>query len=231
MSKIFYCFFILVSILEVLSDGLPNNLLHACTKPLLMPLLIAFYIFSVKEIKAYTLVDKLMVVAFFFSWIGDIALMFGNVHQLYFLAGLAAFLITHVFYILAFNKAALPKPGFLKLRPFYALPVIVYCVFLATFLMPAIPAQMQAAIVIYAIVIGLMVLTALNNAGRVPAKSFLLVFSGAVLFMFSDSLIAVNKFAMAGQLPYAGVCIMFLYIAAQLLVAKGMLIKNQPNDL
>jgi uncharacterized membrane protein YhhN len=227
MSKLFYLLFLLVAVLELLSGVLSNHVLHIITKPLLMPLLIAFYVFSLTNRKEYVSIDTLMVIAFVFSWIGDIALMFGHVHQLFFLGGLVAFLITHVFYILAFSKSALPKPGFLKWNPLFALPAIAYCVFLVTYLLPFIPVHMKPAILIYAAVIGCMVLAALNNAGRVPVKSFVLVFSGAVLFMFSDSIIAINKFAMADQLPYAGVFIMALYIAGQLMIANGMLIKNK----
>jgi hypothetical protein len=45
--------------------------------------------------------------------------------------------------------------------------------------------------------------------------------AGALLFMLSDSIIAVNKFLYQGELAFAGVGIMLLYISGQYFIAKG----------
>jgi len=63
--------------------------------------------------------------------------------------------------------------------------------------------------------------TALNRKTRVPENSFLLVMIGAIFFICSGSLIAVNKFAM--KIPHSGFWVMSSYILAQLLIMIGLL--------
>ena len=54
------------------------------------------------------------------------------------------------------------------------------------------------------------------------AKSYQLVLIGAISFIASDSLIAINKFAFA--IPFSGVWIMTTYIVAQYLIVEGILL-------
>jgi uncharacterized membrane protein YhhN len=75
--------------------------------------------------------------------------------------------------------------------------------------------------VAYAAVLVTMVIVALFRYGRTTAASFGLVFGGAVLFMISDSLLAMNKFH--APIQQAGLLIMITYCVAQGLIAEGML--------
>jgi uncharacterized membrane protein YhhN len=65
-----------------------------------------------------------------------------------------------------------------------------------------------------------MAMQALFRYGRTNSKSFTLVFAGAISFMLSDSLLAINKFMQ--PLPLAGLAIMFTYILAQYLIVEGV---------
>jgi uncharacterized membrane protein YhhN len=62
---------------------------------------------------------------------------------------------------------------------------------------------MKIPVLIYAAVLTGMVLVALFRFGKTSSSSFALVFGGAILFMISDSLIAINKFL--EPLPMAGI--------------------------
>ena len=66
-----------------------------------------------------------------------------------------------------------------------------------------------------------MVLNALFRYGRTTSASFWMVFFGALLFMASDSLLAVNKFMM--PIYHAHIWIMLTYISAQFLIVDGLL--------
>ncbi len=74
-------------------------------------------------------------------------------------------------------------------------------------------------VILYVIVISLMAIFALNRKNRVTPSSFKLIFLGAVLFVISDSFIALNKFLI--QIPYNGVWVMLTYMLAQYLIAEG----------
>jgi len=191
-----------------------------------MPALIAFYILSLGRSMAK--IDWLLIAAWVFSWFGDVVLMFTGIN--YFLAGLVGFLITHLLYTGAFtmvrDRSAIPL---LKRKIWLLIPLLAYLAGLMCLVFPAIGEDMKVPIVIYSIVIGVMVISALNRHGRVSDSSFALVFGGALIFMLSDSLIAVNKFLCHGTLYMAGVWIMSTYIAGQYLIAKGML-RNENRD-
>jgi uncharacterized membrane protein YhhN len=53
-------------------------------------------------------------------------------------------------------------------------------------------------------------------------KSYSFVLIGAILFIISDSLIAINKFAYS--IPLSGLWVMATYIAAQYLIVEGVLL-------
>ena len=94
-------------------------------KPFLLPFLIlAVYVHE------RFITKKVLLTALTLSWIGDIILMFADKGELYFIAGLIAFLLSHIFYIIlspvrfhlswspdyrAFHKRDLtPKAGYGK---------------------------------------------------------------------------------------------------------------------
>ena len=218
--------YIIVSLLEIVAEYMGNDTLRFATKPLLMPLLIWFYAQALSG--AVNKMHRLMLIAFVFSWVGDVALMFVGVNPNFFLVGLVGFLITHLFYAVAFthvvDKNAVP---ILKQKIWIAIPLAIYFAGLIAVVFPAVEAAMKIPVAVYSTVIATMVLFAINRYGRVSSSSFGLVMGGAFLFMFSDSLIAVNKFLYQGTLSYAGVLIMLLYIAGQYLIAKGMLRNNE----
>ena len=62
---------------------------------------------------------------------------------------------------------------------------------------------------------------ALNRYGNGHPISFSYVFVGSLLFVASDTMIALNKFMIA--IPYEGIFIMLTYISAQYLIMKGLL--------
>lgn len=226
MPNMLAILYLLIALVEVFSEATDNRTLCLITKPLLMPVLIAFFISAAGQV---TRIHKLMVVAFFFSWIGDVALMFTNVNPNYFLLGLVGFLITHILYIVAFaavnNKNI---PGVLPRRAWVLTPLVLYLVGLLSVLLPSINNNPQTKpvlipVIVYTTAIGTMVVYAINRYKRVSDTSFALVFGGALLFMISDSFIAISRFIQ--PVPMARIIIMVLYIAGQYLIAKGIVVQ------
>lgn len=237
MGKPLSYLYFLVGAIEVYGEATDNDAIRFFSKPLLMIILIFFYAASVQgPVHKF---HKLMIAAFFFSWIGDVALMFvpRNESDLllmgipkapnFFLVGLVGFLIAHVLYCFAFARVLHRNvPALLKRKVWVALPLVIYMAALLTVLVPAISSKAETKpflvpVLVYSTVIACMVAYALNRYGRVNDQSFALVFGGALLFMFSDSLIAIGKFVAPFDL--ARVAIMVLYITAQYLIAKGSL--------
>lgn len=195
-------------------------------KWLLMPLLALFYYQNV--VKPVSSFHKKIFLALFFSWLGDVFLIFGTDERpLFFLLGLVSFLIAHVMYVFTFiqveNKDAKVP---LSAKLVFIVPLVLYMVVLLYQLVPALLAdekkkEMLVPVLIYSTVISAMAVTAIHRLGRVPQQSFQWVFAGAVLFMLSDSMIAINKFK--EPVAQASVWIMLLYTSGQFLIVNGVL--------
>jgi uncharacterized membrane protein YhhN len=219
MRKIVLYLFIVVTAGELLSHALEAPALHLICKPALLVLLMIYYVLLNREIEQP--LSRTLILALFFSWGGDVLLMKSD--EMFFILGLVSFLISHVFYIFTFRQFreeddAEALHGLQKVR--FAFPVILYGTGLVIILLPHL-GELVTPVIIYALVLTLMVLNALFRYKRTSASSFTMVFSGAILFMISDSLLAINKFL--EPINYSGIWIMSTYISAQFLIVTGLL--------
>ncbi|HNF49303.1 MAG TPA: lysoplasmalogenase [Chitinophagales bacterium] len=217
--------YLLDGVIHLISEYLHFPIVKYGSKILLMPLLALFLVSKVKSN------NKLILSALFFSWLGDIFLMFPRneyseqMQKLLFIFGLASFLIAHVFYIFTFLNEinSVKKVSLIVENPYLVLPFLVFLFFLLYFLFPYLK-DMKLPVVVYGSIINLMALMALNRKNLVIASSFYLVFIGALLFMISDTTIAVNVFYKAQ--PWHRIFIMSTYILAQALIVYGW-VQNQ----
>ena len=219
--------YILIGVLDVAIEFSGHTSLRYFTRPLLMPVLIAFYALGAGKLVRR---DWFVIAALVFSWFGDLALMIAAGNKILFLTGLVSFLIAHLFYINAYILVR-DRSGVMILRDKSWLPIPIF-VFLGAMLsqvLPAVNSDMWVPITVYSLVIGTMSIFALNRYKRVSDSSFWLVFIGALTFMLSDSLIAINTFLCHGSLYMSGVWIMTTYIAGQYMIARGML-QNENAD-
>lgn len=191
-----------------------NESLRYITKPVLMPLLIAFFTFQTKDFASS--LKKWVTLALIFSWAGDVLLMFESTNSNFFIFGLVAFLIAHIFYILFYEKV-IRNEG-LRKNYWWFLPVIIYYIALIYILSPNL-GDMKWPVRIYGIVISYMLIQALQTGGIKNFAAATLMIAGAVLFITSDSILAINKFYESFE--YAGIAIMLTYGIAQLLITLG----------
>lgn len=188
--------------------------LEKITKPLLMIVMIIYFVFSVNKISsAY---KRWIITALAFSWLGDVLLMFQQEKPIFFLLGLSAFLIAHIFYIIFFHWVRVNEQ--VKSRWWLLVIVTVYYAALITLLYPHL-ADMKVPVPVYGIVISFMLLLAMHMLFIKNSKAGQLMMTGAVLFILSDSILAINKFYQPFEA--AGLLIMLTYGIAQLLITKG----------
>ena len=206
--------FLIVLLTDLFAVYTNNETLRYITKPLLMPLLIVFFIFQTKDFASS--LKKWIVLALVFSWAGDVLLMFESTNSNFFIFGLVAFLIAHIFYIL-FYENVIRKEGLSK-NYWWFLPVIIYYIALIYILSPNL-GDMKLPVRIYGIVISYMLIKALQTGGIKNFGAATLMIAGAVLFITSDSILAINKFY--EPFEYAGIAIMLTYGIAQLLITLG----------
>ena len=150
-------------------------------KPLLMISLGFYFINSaiLRGIRA----NQFLLIAIIFSFFGDVFLMFEG----YFIQGLAAFLIAHVFYILAYipeTSRFFSKKELL----FPATIVLIYGAILLGIVLPNVNSALKIPISVYSLTILTMLLMALHRFGNVADVSFKYVIIGAAMFVISDSI-------------------------------------------
>ena len=210
---------LVIVVVELLGRLQDNIRMEYAVKPLIMVWMAAYFLLNRRK-KDYMMV---IILAFFFSWSGDIFLMFsgGYSNENFFFMGVGGFFLAQLSYILVFfRRAEMKVPGLVQRKPFWIIPFLVYVAGIYAFLLPGLEGVMKPVILIYALSLMLMSLMALNRRHRVAHRSYILVFSGSLLFLASDSMIAVNKFATA--IPEAGFWIMLTYMAAQYLITRGL---------
>jgi uncharacterized membrane protein YhhN len=184
-------------------------------KSLLMPCLIL--LLMINSGRENSRLQWLMFSALFFSWAGDILLEFSKVQEGMFLMGLVSFLLTHVLYLLVFSLT--PGTAFNpKKLLFAAVPVILYGAGLLFYLKDDL-GSMMIPVTVYAVVILTMLVGAISRKNKVERDSYLLVLTGALLFVVSDSMIAVNRFSHA--ITGAPLLIMSTYMLGQFLIVQG----------
>ena len=206
--------FIILLITHLASIQLRNESLQYFTKPLLIPVLGGYFLSQTNSITSP--LKKWILLALFFSWGGDVLLMFVSSDSDFFLAGLAAFLVAHICYILFFH--VIRVQGKIKGKLFLLLLVFIYYVGLMTILSPWL-GTFKLPVRIYGVVICFMLMLAMHMLYIKNKKAGWDMFSGALLFILSDSVLAVNKF----YIPFAeaGVIVMLTYGFAQLLIVRG----------
>jgi uncharacterized membrane protein YhhN len=159
---------------------------------------------------------KLIAGALVFSWIGDVLLMFEPQVSSLFIFGLIAFLVAHVFYIFFF--AAVMTNENIRLRRKLIIPVFIYYAALILFLYPYL-GEMRWPVKGYGLVISSVLLLALHLLFIRNKPAGRLMMAGALLFILSDSVLALNKFYHSFE--FAGIIIMLTYGLAQFFITAG----------
>ncbi len=220
MRKIIISVFVLVSCVELSVVFFMEQGADIFIKPVIMLTLGLYYLASVAKEER----SMLVVLAVLFCCGGDTFLMLQHINSSFFIFGLVSFLIAHVLYTLSYRNHAHETDenelqGIQKIR--FAFPIVLAGTGLIIVLYPVL-GDLRFPVIVYALILVIMVLNALFRYGRTTYKSFWMVFTGAVLFMVSDALLAVNRFLEPVE---AGTFwVMFTYISAQFLIVEGLIV-------
>jgi uncharacterized membrane protein YhhN len=197
------------AVLHLRADHLKNRTQIYLFKPLTTSLILLLALLSQNpptEFYKWAVVAGLI-----FSLAGDVFLMLpGN----RFLMGLVSFLIAHLWYIAAFANPAGFYMSLLGLLPFLVYGAAVY-----TYLWPGLR-KMKIPAFLYMLAIVVMAWQALGLWQQTAETPALLAFTGALLFVASDSILALNRF----RRPFSAAqpLIMSTYFTAQYLIALSI---------
>ncbi|MFX1600823.1 MAG: lysoplasmalogenase [Promethearchaeota archaeon] len=220
IEYIFLVIFFIIAIIEGFGEHKDNKKIIYITKPLLMPLLILFYIFGVFEATAaITRIDWFIVVALIGGCAGDIFLMLKDQDK-WFIFGMGAFLVNQIFYIISFFVSISNITNF-NIWGFFLLgPAILLLIFMVPRFINK-TEDMKIPVLVYLLAILLMHIAAILRFAEFQGLPFILVYVGSISFIFSDATIAVIKWDT--EVTHGRLIIMTTYVMAQFYITLGVL--------
>ena len=206
--------FLVFTIVELYAAFTNQSAIKFISTPVLMPLLGIFYLVSARK------KNWLVVAALAFSLLGDVLNQW-QANEDVFMIEIGAFLLALICYIITLNQ---PISHLRKVNPFMYVLVVVYVAYgIVTYLMlRSYLGEMELPAVIYFAIVLLMSFSALTRGGQFRSYSFWLPLVGSILFVASDTLLAVNAFEYHGQMKYGDFLTTLFYIPAQVMIVLGL---------
>ncbi|MGG8495102.1 lysoplasmalogenase [Tenacibaculum sp. TC6] len=204
--------FLLVAAADVYAVISQTKIIEMIFKPLLMTTLVLVYLAAVKKPNFW------FVSGLFFSFWGDVFLLD---KESFFVFGLASFLLAHIIYIkitIGFLEKDLTIKMVSSALPFvFLFAGVLYLIYenLGDMLVP---------VIVYGVTIATFGATALLNFRQEKSTPNLWLLLGAILFIASDSLIALNNFYTPKH--FFDIAIIILYIISQYFICKAMIAKS-----
>jgi uncharacterized membrane protein YhhN len=202
------------AIVNIVANLMVIPALVVLSKPLLMTSLAGFF-WRNRSGYAY---EKWLLIGLLFAFLGDSFLL--GTSPLFFLLGLGSFLLTQLFYTVSFQIQT-QKANQLSTSTLLVaiVPFLTYSIGLLLLLWKDLPSNFKIPIVLYSSVITVMAMAGTYLA--LQTKNVLLAV-GVILFVVSDSCIAIDKFTEI-ELPVVRLLIMGTYIGAQLAIVWSQL--------
>ncbi|MFC0776080.1 lysoplasmalogenase [Terrimonas alba] len=209
--------FILILLADLTAIQLNYKIAEYVFKPLIVIWLLSYFILQTRNVKSD--LKKWIITALLFSWLGDVLLMLQGDNSIFFLLGLSAFLLAHLFFILFFHFVRIREN--VKSRWYLLLIVVIYYALLISILSPWL-GEMKLPVRIYGIVISFMFMLAMHMLFIKNKIAGRLMMMGAALFVISDSILAINKFYQPFEIAVPA--IMLTYGLAQLFIVEGTIL-------
>ncbi|PWS29553.1 lysoplasmalogenase [Pedobacter yonginense] len=215
-TKIFSFIFFIIFSIQLYAEYADVPSLRIFSKPLILLTLLVWLVVSTNLKGRF---HKRILIGLIFGLIGDVLLLFQSGQNSFFMYGLISFLLCHIFYIRAFVLDHKSNPN--QKNPYFLWSVGalgIFCAGLFFYMQPKLGA-LQFPVLMYAIIISIMAMMAVNRYGKVNVFSFKVILYGALFFLLSDSALAINKFST--PIPQSGAVIMASYMIAQYLIVYG----------
>jgi len=217
-KNIFFIFFIIVCVIHIILIIFQKEKPRKITKVFVIPLLLGFYVFGTGAN-----VPVFPVLALVLGWMGDVLLI--RIEKKFnFILGLCAFLLGHLFYILAFSQI-IGFSGFAGKIDYQAITIFIPQVLIlgiVIFRLIKPEKEMFVPVILYMTVLVSMGLFGLQTYLLNPGFAGLLIISGCFNFMISDTILAYYTFRK--EKVSGSVLIMFFYILAQAEIILGLML-------
>lgn len=201
------------AVLAALSAHYGYSSAYAVLKPLPMVWGMACVWFLARP-RRYPIAWALLLLGLLLSMVGDICLLF----ERGFVLGLGAFLCAHLAYLRVLRRET---PQWLPSKAAFALCALMGAGLYGYLWFSSLPAALRVPVFAYVCVIVCMAAQAIGRALYLRTTASWCVAAGAISFMASDSLLAIDKFV--APIPGVYLWVLGTYYLAQWLIVHGML--------
>ena len=210
------CIFILSSVGNLAGKFIGGHILAMCTKPLIVPSLALFCWLLLKEDDVRGRRVVTLMLAMSFGTLGDVLLMFNG--QGFFLAGLFAFLIGHLFYL-----CTIPFPDKNGHKRIFSVALFTLLIIIMSIASQffAVKGFMGICVTAYACVFAFVIHAGIMAAIDTKSRLYVVTVIGYVLFVISDTILATGVFT-GIKIPLHGFWVMLTYCLAQFLIAVSL---------
>lgn len=210
-TKDFSKIYLSILLLHLVVIYKPDSIeLYYLSKPLLLFSLTAFF---VHKNGFSTTAVKMVVAALTLSLAGDVLLM--REGEYFFLGGMGAFLLAHVFYLLFYFRQKLRT----VVLPMLGGLVVSGAGLWSLYSFVNTPSELEPYLYVYAVVLGAHFVVSMLFASRNKGKQWLSAL-GAFLFLSSDLILAFNKFNESSV--YLSIAVMLTYGLAQFCIVLSI---------
>jgi len=213
--------YIIISLLSLSFLITENTLGFYISKPLIVPVLLIYLFFKLKE-SQHSLIPALMI-ATFFSMLGDIFLLFTVDETLFKLVGICTFIVAQAayayLYYLSVGGHQKKNISFYKRWPEI---ISIGAIAIVTVIIYPTLGDFAAPAVIYVLITTITIVFALNRRFYVSKKSFSLTMLGVLFFFVSDTLMGDDLFL---ENIINHFFVMLSYVIGHYFVIKGMMIQ------
>lgn len=215
-SNSFLACYIFIVFLDLLFGWLDFHEFRLLTKPLVVISLMIYFGINGKHLppKIYAFT----VLAMCFSLVGDVLLLFDERKPKFFLFGLMAFMLAHLSYTFVFLRQRNTR---FSRESWFVLTVLIIYIIVLFFMIKNNLDGLIIPVVIYIIAILAMAISSQNRMGKVSNQSYILVLSGALIYILSDSIFAIDRFY--HPILWAQLWVMGTYATSQYLIINGLL--------
>lgn len=219
--------FLALCITDVLAATGWPLLVHQLVKPLLVPVLWWMLYTQTPKERFSSPLFRLFSAALLFSWLGDVSLLGEDRNPHFFMAGLGCFLAAHLCFVFFFCNKQQPRASIPLSKWIWALGIAAYGSGLVVLLYPGL-GSLLIPVLLYAMVLCTMLYSSILPEQRHKYFPIGIFVTGALFFVVSDSLLAINKFY--HSFSSAGAWVMLTYCGAQLLLTQGAIDRLQKKQ-
>ena len=214
MKTVFLLVFLVSAAVHLYASYRKDSKLRNLTKPFILLSLLGWYVLAARR------PDLLIILALFFSWLGDVLLIPKGVK--WFTAGGIAFMVSHAFFVAGYwpdvDFSKIPAVLIVFLAVFFAAAVA----YIFSKLKPHLPKALFYPMLLYLLINGAMNCFAIFRCVSIPSAAAITTAIGAALFFISDTSLFFVRFKKDSRLKTHFV-VMLTYSIGELLIILGLL--------